>query len=342
LANRNAIVCSTARVWYRGGVLVEGLLNVWRRVWRFLDVMSGHNAFEGASAIAFWFFLSLVPLLVFIGWLLGTIARSKGVDFLAQPALELVPGPAAEALIRKELERMSSGGGSASIAPISVVGFLWTSSSGLHNLMDIFEIAVKVERRPWWKQRALALAWLVLGLVAISATAWTLVQLDASMHSAERASVTAPSAEPSAPIVRPSAAGDARDGRGRAAHEPSSGKRGKLRQRVAKMLHTPWEQTLAGLVMLAIGTTFLAGFYRFAVEHPANVRRRAWPGAFVAVLTWLVVSWVFGAYVSSLGDYALYYGGLAAVAVILIWLYLTSLALVLGAEVNAQLEGVRG
>src|SRR5437016_3320611 len=105
--------------------------------------MSAHNAFEGASAIAFWFFLSVVPLLVFVGWLLGSLARSRGIDFLLEPALELLPGPAAESLLRKELDRMS-GGASAPVAPISIIGFLWTSSSGLHNLMDIFEIAVKV------------------------------------------------------------------------------------------------------------------------------------------------------------------------------------------------------
>jgi membrane protein len=55
----------------------------------------------------------------------------------------------------------------------------------------------------------------------------------------------------------------------------------------------------------------------------------------------LLVSWAFGAYVSSLGSYALFYGGLAAVAVLLFWFYLSSLALLLGAELNAQLEGVR-
>ena len=43
----------------------------------------------------------------------------------------------------------------------------------------------------------------------------------------------------------------------------------------------------------------------------------------------------------TIGHYAVYYGSLATVAVILLWLYLTSLALVVGAEVNAQLEGVR-
>jgi membrane protein len=92
---------------------------------------------------------------------------------------------------------------------------------------------------------------------------------------------------------------------------------------------------------LLCGTAILAGFYRFAVEHPRGVHRRAWPGAFAAVAFWLVVSWAFGEYAMSLGNYAVYYGGLTAVAVLLIWLYLTSLSLVVGAEVNAQLEGVR-
>jgi membrane protein len=43
-----------------------------------------------------------------------------------------------------------------------------------------------------------------------------------------------------------------------------------------------------------------------------------------------------------MADYALYYGSLAAVAVMLLWLYLTSLALVAGAEVNAQFEARLG
>jgi membrane protein len=108
---------------------------------------------------------------------------------------------------------------------------------------------------------------------------------------------------------------------------------------VSTVLHTPLEQGIAAVVMLAVGMAFLAGFYRFSVEHPPRVRRRVWPGTFTAVACWFVVSWAFGAYVVSIADYALYYGSLAAVAVLLIWLYLTSLTLVLGAELNAQLEG---
>ena len=92
--------------------------------------------------------------------------------------------------------------------------------------------------------------------------------------------------------------------------------------------------------MLLVALLGLALFYRFAVEHPPGIHRRAWPGAIVAIASWLLVSWVFGAYLGSLGTYAVYYGSIAAVAVLLVWLYLTSLALLLGAEVNAMLEGV--
>jgi membrane protein len=311
------------------------LVRVFRRVDQFVDVVAAHHGFDGAASIAFWFFLSLVPLLVFAGWILGAVARSRGADFLLNPILDLLPGAAAESLVREQIERMSRPG-SDPVAPLAVVGFLWSSSSGLHNLMDVFENAVKVARRPWWKQRLLALGWVVVGLVTAAATAWLLTRVDTAFHGQD--TTTAPSSAPSSSATAgPVASSDDKARR----HGDLRGARNHIKQRVTKLLHTPAEQTVGALVMLSIGTTFLAGFYRLAVVHPAGVRRRAWPGALVAVAIWVAVSWGFGTYVGSLGDYALYYGGLAAVAVILVWLYLTGLALVLGAVVNAQLEGIR-
>jgi membrane protein len=55
----------------------------------------------------------------------------------------------------------------------------------------------------------------------------------------------------------------------------------------------------------------------------------------------VLVTYGFAAYVRTLADDALFYGSAAAVATLLVWLYLSSLALLVGAEVNAQLEGVR-
>jgi membrane protein len=114
-----------------------------------------------------------------------------------------------------------------------------------------------------------------------------------------------------------------------------------VKHRVARFFGAPLERWSVVGVILVLGVCGLALFYRFAVEHPPGVRRRAWPGAFVAMTSFLLVSWAFGAYVTSLASYALFYGGLAAVAVLLFWFYLSSLALLLGAELNAQLEGVR-
>jgi membrane protein len=71
------------------------------------------------------------------------------------------------------------------------------------------------------------------------------------------------------------------------------------------------------------------------------VKRRVLPGAVAAVALWMVISWAFGVYVSSLAEYAVFYGSLAAVAVLLVWLWLTSFAILVGAELNAQLEGLR-
>ena len=307
-----------------GGLTNAATKNAVQVARRFVEGMKAHNALEAAAAIAFWFFLSLVPLLVLLGFLVGRVAaRARGMSDLLEPVLELVPG-SAEDIVRAELERMSRS--SATVAPVGVVGFLWTASSGLHNLMDVFENAVKVRRRRWWVQRAIALAWVVAGLVAACALVWALVRIDRSLHLHEAVSLPA-SPKPHAPPVDP--------------HALQGPRASAIRHRVHEALSTPLEQVMASALMLLVGTAFLAGFYRFAVVHPARVRRRVWPGAVSAVVLWLVVSWVFGLYAVSVSTYAVYYGSLAAVAVLLVWLYLTSLSLVVGAEVNAQLEGVR-
>ncbi|MDF9715303.1 YihY/virulence factor BrkB family protein [Nocardioides sp. ChNu-153] len=61
-------------------------------------------------------------------------------------------------------------------------------------------------------------------------------------------------------------------------------------------------------------------------------------GAIVAILTWVVASAAFGFYVANFGSYNKTYGSLAGVAVFLLWLWITNLALLFGAELDAELE----
>jgi membrane protein len=307
---------------------VPGRISARRLVLDLLD----HDAFGVAGSIAFWFFLSLVPLLVLAGLVLGQFARARGMDALTGPLLEIVPG-SAEDLVRSEIERLA-GSRAASVAPLGVIGFLWTASSGLHNLMDVLEVAVHARRHAWWWQRAMALGWVLVGLATACAMATVLVQVGSLGQRQEVAVAPAPSAP--APLRGGRPGDHAQVRAATAAHA-----RPDLRQRVHKALHAPGEQAFAAVLLLVAGTALLAAFYRFAVEHPPDVSRRIWPGAVAAVASWLAVSWVFGVYAASLANYALYYGSLTAVAILLLWLYLTSLTLVVGAEVNAQLEGVR-
>jgi len=61
-------------------------------------------------------------------------------------------------------------------------------------------------------------------------------------------------------------------------------------------------------------------------------------GAIVAILTWIVASAAFGFYVANFASYNKTYGSLAGVIVFLLWLWITNLALLFGAELDAELE----
>ncbi|MEU1688833.1 YihY/virulence factor BrkB family protein [Micromonospora sp. NPDC005707] len=73
-----------------------------------------------------------------------------------------------------------------------------------------------------------------------------------------------------------------------------------------------------------------------------NVRqpRFRWltPGGALALLAWVLASFGFGLYVANFGSYDVTYGSLGAVIAFLVWLYLSNCALMLGVQVNAELQ----
>jgi membrane protein len=100
-------------------------------------------------------------------------------------------------------------------------------------------------------------------------------------------------------------------------------------------------RAIAVAVPLAVVLGTLSAFFRIAIRGPRPRVRRILPGAVATTTLWTAVSTAFSFYVSTLARYATLYGGLAAVAIFLFWLWLLSLALLVGGEINAQLEGVR-
>jgi len=98
-----------------------------------------------------------------------------------------------------------------------------------------------------------------------------------------------------------------------------------------------WTITRWVLGLVALVGLFAAIYY---LAPNRDTPRWVWvsPGGFLAAAIWLVASLGFSFYVSSFGDYAKTFGPLAGVAILLLWLYLTALAVILGGELNAELE----
>lgn len=88
----------------------------------------------------------------------------------------------------------------------------------------------------------------------------------------------------------------------------------------------------------AVGAGLAAVAYRFGPNR-ANAKW-IWltPGSIFASSTWMIITFGFGVYVSNFGNYDATYGSLGAAMVLLTWLYLSAYALLLGAELNCEIE----
>lgn len=97
-----------------------------------------------------------------------------------------------------------------------------------------------------------------------------------------------------------------------------------------------WRMSRWSIAILCTAVV-LGVIYRFGTP-----RRQSWrdvvPGAVMSAVIWFVTTLVFGWYVTRFADYSIVYGSLGTAVATLVWLYITALAVFLGAEINAQVE----
>jgi membrane protein len=118
---------------------------------------------------------------------------------------------------------------------------------------------------------------------------------------------------------------------------------GPLADRVGKLVGlggaavTAWDIAKWPVLILVVGFMFSILYYA-----TPNVRQPGFrwvtPGGIVAVLAWMVASAAFGLYVANFGSYNKTYGSLGAIIIFLVWLWLTNVAILFGAELNAEVE----
>jgi membrane protein len=78
--------------------------------------------------------------------------------------------------------------------------------------------------------------------------------------------------------------------------------------------------------------------YYFA-PNPSRPRRKFWTaGAATAVVLWLLVSFAFRAYLHFFNSYSVTYGSLGALIILMLWFYFIGMAILIGGEINSELE----
>ena len=100
-----------------------------------------------------------------------------------------------------------------------------------------------------------------------------------------------------------------------------------------------WLSALGPIAVLGVAVVFVIGaLYRYG-PHRATARKRwvSW-GAVVATVAWVIASLLLSFYVSNFANFNKTYGSLGAIVALLFWLYVSAFVVLLGAELNAEME----
>jgi membrane protein len=102
---------------------------------------------------------------------------------------------------------------------------------------------------------------------------------------------------------------------------------------------TAWDIAKWPVLLIIVSVMFAILYW----ASPNAKRSFRWvsPGGVLAVVLWLIASGLFALYVANFGHYNKVYGSLGAVIIFLIWMWISNVAILLGAEFNAELERSR-
>jgi membrane protein len=183
------------------------------------------------------------------------------------------------------------------VAPLAAATFVWLASSGVHAVFDALELQTGTSR-PWWKKRLLALA----TCLAMSIGTALLALLGAGVGWMET-------------LIG-----------------------ARLSEELLTAVHGPLGSAVRWAAGALIAVGMVAGLYRVAIARTAQARFPTLPGAVLAVALQAVLGWGYGWYLTNFGrGGSAYQAGLAAVGVTMMTLWLFSVALLAGAELNRVL-----
>jgi membrane protein len=257
------------------------------------------NLFGSAAELGYWFLFALFPTLVSASSIIGLTASHGAANYdRLLHYMALVIPPSAFTIVLETFNQITASS-TGRKATFGLAIALWAASVGFSALQSSINTVYKIkETRPYWKVRGAAV--LISTLLSLLITG-ILSSLLAADFLARLASL-------------------------HIAHHPLAGIVAVLIRGIG------W--------MIAIG--LLALLFALIYYWAPDVKVRQWrwltPGSGIGIVGWVAASFGLRVYLHFFDGYTAVYGSLGAVIILLTWFYLSGLMLLLGAEVNSEIE----
>lgn len=257
------------------------------------------NLLSRAAELGYYFLFALFPTLVSASAILGLVARSA-TDIYVR-LLDYLALVVPHDAFRMVLETFNQTTASSTPGKVTfgLAAAIWSASVGFSAIQDTLNMVYKVkETRPFWKARGSAMLVTLLLSLIVTITLGFLLLGTYLSHT-----------------VR---------------HHIASQRAG-LTYGIG--IHLMFDVITAGMLIL-----LFAVIYYFAPDIQTKRWRWLTPGAAIGIAGWFLASIALRVYLHYFNSFSVTYGSLGAVIILLTWFYITGLMLLLGAEINSEIE----
>jgi membrane protein len=257
------------------------------------------NIFGIAAELGFYFFFSLFPTLFSASFILGLAAHSAAHIYdKLLHYLALVVPTAALGTVIETFHETTTVATSGKLT-FGLIAAVWSASVGVSAIQDTLNIVYKIQdTRSYFKARIYA-----IGLTVLLAILVTLIL--ATLLGADFFGVLA-------------------------LHG--------IHHHVLAIAAASVARLVGWIIAIALLTLCFAVIYYWAPDVKARCWHWLTPGGTFGILGWVIASLALRLYLHFSDSYSLAYGSLGAVVILLTWFYITGLMLLVGAEINSEIE----
>jgi len=257
------------------------------------------NLLGRAAELGFYFLFALFPTLFSASSILGLAARSaSSFYFKLLEYLALVVPTSALSMVLTTFNETTANATSGKLT-FGLIASIWSASVGISAIQDALNVVYKVrDNRSYFQARLAAIG--ITIVLSILATLTLTAMLGGDFFAALSHAYIA--------------------------------------NHALAVLFAFFSRLIAWIAATILLTLSFAVIYYWV----PGVRKRCWrwltPGGAIGILGWLLVSLGFRLYLHYFNFYTIAYGSLGAVIILLIWFYITGFMLLLGAEINSEIE----